>query len=87
VDHLGDLGQAPVARTEAAIGADGTGEQQNDPWAQALATGSEQVFSGSLKNGMACADQATQIGQEGIEVGLDRLEQLCNRGHDTSAVA
>jgi hypothetical protein len=35
---------------------------------------------------MAGADQAAQVGQQGIEVGLHRLEQLCNRRHVTSTM-
>jgi hypothetical protein len=37
-----------------------------------------------LQDWMARADQAAQIGQQGIEVGLDRLEQLCDRRHKIS---
>jgi hypothetical protein len=36
---------------------------------------------------MASADQAAQVGQQGIEIGLHRLEQLSNRCHITSSVA
>jgi hypothetical protein len=36
---------------------------------------------------MTGSDQAAQVGQEGIEIGLHRLEQLSNRCHDTSSVA
>jgi hypothetical protein len=36
---------------------------------------------------MASADQGSQIGQKALEVGFDRLKQLCNGRHQTSAVA
>jgi cytochrome c556 len=36
---------------------------------------------------MTRADQAAQIGQQSIEIALHRLEQLCNRCHNTSLVA
>jgi hypothetical protein len=45
------------------------------------------MLGGGLKNGMARADQGAQVRQQGIEVGLDRLKQLCNGRHDTSTVA
>jgi hypothetical protein len=35
---------------------------------------------------MAGPDQVAQISQQGIEIGLDGLEQLCNRCHNTSVV-
>jgi hypothetical protein len=35
---------------------------------------------------MAGADQGAQIRQQGIEVGLDRLKQLCNGRQGTSSV-
>jgi len=36
---------------------------------------------------MASTYQAAQVGQQGIQIGLYGLEQLCNRCHNTSAVA
>jgi hypothetical protein len=45
------------------------------------------MLGGSLKNWMAGADQGAQIRQQDIEVGLDRLKQLCNGRHGTSSVA
>jgi hypothetical protein len=39
------------------------------------------MFSCRLQNWMTSADQTAQIGQQGIEVGLDRLEQLGDRRH------
>jgi hypothetical protein len=35
---------------------------------------------------MASPNQAAQIGQQGIQISLHGLEQLCNRCHNTSAV-
>jgi cytochrome c5 len=40
-----------------------------------------------LQDRVASADQAAQISQQCIEVGLDGLEQFCNRCHASSAVA
>ena len=86
VDHFGDLGQAPVARAQLAIAGHSPGEQQHDAGAEALATGRKKVFGGGLEDGVTGPDQAAQIGQQGIQVSLNGLEQLCNRCHNTSAV-
>jgi hypothetical protein len=45
------------------------------------------MFSGGLEDGMPGSDQAAQVGQQGIQISLHGLEQLCNRCHNTSAVA
>jgi hypothetical protein len=84
VNHFGDFRQPPMAGTEFTIGGNRPGNQQHQAWPQALTAGGEQVFSGGLEDWMTCADQTAQIRKKGIEVGLDRLEQLGNRGHDTS---
>jgi hypothetical protein len=66
VNHLGDFGQTPVARTQVTVRGDRPGDQQDNAWPQSLATGGKQVLCGSLENRMTRADQAAQIGQEGI---------------------
>ena len=86
VNHLGDLGQAPMARTEFTIHGDRPGKQQHDAGAQPLAPRCKQVLGSGLKNRMASPNQAAQIGQQGIQISLHGLEQLCNRCHNTSAV-
>ena len=73
VDHLGDLGQAPVAQAEFTGGVESPAEQQNDARPQALATGTEKVFGCRLKNGMTGANQGAQIAEELLEVRLDGL--------------
>jgi hypothetical protein len=45
------------------------------------------MFGGCLQYWMASTYQAAQVGQQGIQIGLYGLEQLCNRCHNTSAVA
>jgi hypothetical protein len=35
---------------------------------------------------MAGTDQGAQIRQKGVEVGFDRLEQFCDRCHETRPV-
>ena len=81
MDHLGDLGQAAMARAELTIRRHRPRQQQDDAGPQALAPGGKQMFSCRLQNWMTSADQTAQIGQQGIEVGLDRLEQLGDRRH------
>ena len=44
------------------------------------------MLSRRLKNRVAGADHGPQIRKQGIEVGLDRLKQLCNGRHGTSCV-
>ena len=73
VDHLGDLGQAPVAQAEFTGGIEGPAEQQHNAGAQALATGTEEVFGCRLKNGVTGANQGAQIAEELLEVRLDGL--------------
>jgi hypothetical protein len=72
---------------ELTIGRHGPGQQQHDAGAQTFATGGEQMLGGRLEDRVASADQAAQVGQKGIEIGLHRLEQLSNRCHITSSVA
>jgi len=55
------------------IGRQSPGHQQHDAGAQALAAGTEQMLGRSLKDRMAGTDQAAQIAQQGLEVGLDGL--------------
>jgi hypothetical protein len=43
VDHLGDFGQTPVARTQVTVRGDRPGDQQDNAWPQSLATGGKQV--------------------------------------------
>jgi hypothetical protein len=40
------------------------------------------VLRGGLEDRMPRSDQAAQIAQQSLEVGLDGLEQFCNRCHD-----
>ena len=81
VDHLGDLGQAAMARAQLTGWVHRPRQQQHDAGPQALAPSGEQVFCSCLQNRMTSADQTAQIGQQNIEVGLDRLEQLGDRRH------
>ena len=82
VNHLGDLRQAPVPSGELTIRSESARHQQHDAGAQTLASGAEQMLCSSLKNRVPRSNQAAQIAQQGLEVGLDGLKQLCNRGHD-----
>jgi hypothetical protein len=45
------------------------------------------MLSCRLQNWMASSYKAAQVGQQGIQISLYGLEQLCNRCHNTSAVA
>jgi hypothetical protein len=45
------------------------------------------MLCSGLENWVTGSDQAAQIGQQGIQFSLHGLEQLCNRCHNTSAVA
>jgi hypothetical protein len=87
MNHLGDLGQAPLAGAQISAGIEGAGQQQDNAGAQALAAGSEEMLGCRLKDRMASTDQAAQIGKKSIEIALNRLEQLCNRCHNTSLEA
>jgi hypothetical protein len=87
MDHLGDLGQAPMTRAQFAVRGNRPRQQQHDAGAETLASGGKQMFSGGLEDGMPGSDQAAQVGQQGIQISLHGLEQLCNRCHNTSAVA
>ena len=60
VDHLGDLGQAPVAQAEITGGIKARLSNKHDAWAQALAAGTEKVFGCRLKDGMTGANQGAQ---------------------------
>jgi hypothetical protein len=73
VNHLGDFGQAPVAGAQLTCRGDGPGEKQDNAWPQTLATGGKQVLSSGLENRMTRANQAAQIGQEGIQISLNGL--------------
>ena len=73
MDHLGDLRQTPVPAAQFAVRRERTGDQQNDAGAEPLAAGAEQVFGSSLEDRMTSADQAAQIAQQSLEVGLDGL--------------
>jgi hypothetical protein len=86
MDHLGDLRQPPVPRTQLASWIDGTAEQQHDAGSQPLATGCEQMFRRGLQNRMARADQGAQVCQQHIQVVLDWLKQLSNSCHTTSVM-
>jgi hypothetical protein len=86
MDHLGDLGQSPMARRELTIGTDRPGDQKHDAGSKLLTTGTEEVLSRSLKNRMTGTDQGAQISQEGVKVGFDRLEEFCDRCHETQPV-
>jgi hypothetical protein len=44
------------------------------------------VFGSGLKDWVACSDQLAKISQQNIKIGRDRLEQLCNRAHDSSLI-
>jgi hypothetical protein len=44
------------------------------------------MFGSRLENRMTGADQSAQIRQQDVEIVLDRMEQLCNGGHDPSRV-
>ena len=55
-----------------AITGKGTGNQQNNARANSLASGAEQMFSGSLKNWVARTDEAAQITKQGLEVVFNR---------------
>jgi len=66
VDHFGDLGQAPVTRSELAIGGKGPGDQQNDAGTQALPTGAEKVFGSRLQDWVTSTDQVAQVAEEGF---------------------
>jgi len=81
MDHLGDLRQAAMAAAQLAIRSQGARNQQHDARADALATGTEQMLGGGLQDRVPSPDQAAQIAQQGLEVGLDRLKQLCDGGH------
>ena len=72
MDHLGDLGQAPVAQAEVTGGVEARLSNKTCQ-AQALATGTEEVFGCRLKNGMTGANQGAQIAEELLEVRLDGL--------------
>jgi hypothetical protein len=69
-----------------AVGGQGSGNQQHDPRSEPFTPSREEVFGGSLKNGMTCSDQMAQVGKQCVEVGLDWLEQLSNRPHVISTV-
>jgi len=86
MDHLGDLRQPPVPRTQLTSWVDGTAEQQHDAGPQSLTPGGEQMFRRSLQDRMARADQGAQVGQQHIQVVLDGLKQLSNSCHTTSVV-
>ena len=87
MDHLGDLRQAPMAGAEGAIGSDGSRNQQHDAGTEPFATGGEEMLGCRLEDRVAGADHGPQIRKQGIEVGLDRLKQLCNGRHGTSCMA
>ena len=73
VDHFSDLRQTPVPAAQLAVRRERPGDQENDAGAQSLAAGAEQVFGSSLENRVTSADQAAQIAQQSLEVGLDGL--------------
>jgi hypothetical protein len=73
MNHLGDFSQAPVAGAQVTVRGDGPGDQQDNAWTQTLATGGKQVLSSGLENRMTRANQAAQIGQEGIQISLNGL--------------
>ena len=83
VDHLGDLRQAAMTRGQLTIGRQGAGNQQNNARPQALATSAEQVLGRGLKDRVSSADQAAQVTEQGLEIGLDRLQQLGNGDHES----
>jgi hypothetical protein len=73
MDHLSDLSQAPVATGELTLGREGPGNQENNARTEPLATGTEQVLCSGLKNRMTSTDQAAEITQQSLEIGLDGL--------------
>jgi hypothetical protein len=73
VNHLGDFSQTPVAGAQVTVRGDGPGDQQDNARPQALATGGKQVLCGGLENGVTRANQAAQIGQEGVQISLNGL--------------
>jgi hypothetical protein len=73
MDHLGDFGQAPVARAEVTVRGDSPGNQQDNARPQPLATGGKQVLCGGLENRVTRANQAAQVGQEGVQISLNGL--------------
>jgi hypothetical protein len=73
MNHLGDFSQAPVAGAQITVRGYGPGKKQDNAWPQTLATGSKQVLSSGLENGMTRANQAAQIRQEGIQISLNGL--------------
>jgi radical SAM superfamily enzyme len=52
----------------------GARQEQNDARAQTLAAGAEQMFRGSLEDGMTCPNQAAQVSEQGFKICLYRLE-------------
>jgi hypothetical protein len=73
MNHLGDFGQAPVARAQVTVSGDRPGDQQDNARPQTLATGGKQVLCGGLENRVTRANQAAQISQEGIQISLNGL--------------
>jgi hypothetical protein len=76
-----------MPRAQFAIGSHRPRQQQHDAGTQTFAPSGKQMLCSGLKNGVTGSDQAAQIGQQGIQISLNGLEQLCNRCHNTSAVA
>ena len=82
MDHLGDLRQAAMARTQLTGRVKRPCQQQDNARAQALTSGTEEVLSSSLKDRMTGANQVAQVTQKVLEIGLDGLKQLGNRRHN-----
>ena len=62
-----------MASTQAAIRGDGAGKEQHDARPKTLAPGGEQMLGRSLKDRVTRPNEGTKVGQQGIEVRLDRL--------------